>query len=393
MESILILGRQPAISAAELESLYGANSIKLISNQALLLDKNPVDVDFERLGASIKLGQILSSCNYRDLKKTVSNVVSSLNLPQNGKLNIGISGYGLKMSSREISAMALDIKKELKSAGYSVRVVPNKEASLNSAQVIHNKLTNEHGLELLLVASGSEVYIAKTIAVQNITDYTARDRERPKRDAFVGMLPPKLAQTIINLAVGQIQNTKYDIQNTTLLDPFCGTGVVLQEALLMGYNVIGTDIEPKMIDYSQQNIDWFTNHWPNANNDCNLEVGDACNHTWPNNISTIASETYLGRPLSGIPPKDKLDEIIHSVNYLHKKFLQNLAGQIASGTRLCIAVPAWFVNHRTFRLPVLDDLAKLGYNRVDFKHAKTADLIYRRPDQLVGRELVIMTRK
>lgn len=388
MESILILGRQPAIGAAELESLYGANKLRIVSNQAILLEKSPSEVNFDRLGSSIKLGQILDTCHYTKIKKTVSDIVASLNLPQNGKLNIGISGYGLKMSNREIGAMALDIKKTLKKDGYSVRVVPNKESSLNSAQVIHNKLTAEHGLELLLVASGADVYIAKTVAVQDIVDYTARDRERPKRDAFVGMLPPKLAQTIINLAAGEMQPV-----NHTLLDPFCGTGVVLQEALLMGFDAVGTDIEPKMIDYSQQNIEWFTKYWPEANNKCDLEVGDACNHTWQNNISTIASETYLGRPLSGIPPKDKLDEIIHSVNYLHKKFLQNLAGQIASGTRICIAVPAWFVNKRVFQLPILDDLAKLGYNRIDFKHAKTADLIYRRPDQLVGRELVIMTRK
>ena len=97
-----------------------------------------------------------------------------------------------------------------------------------------------------------KIIIARTKKVQDITDYTDRDRNRPKRDAYVGMLPPKLAQIIINLASGNNQ-----IAGKRLLDPFCGTGVIPQEALLMGFDVYGTDIEQKMIDYSQINIEWL----------------------------------------------------------------------------------------------------------------------------------------
>jgi hypothetical protein len=39
--------------------------------------------------------------------------------------------------------------------------------------------------------------------VQDIDAYAERDFERPMRDAFVGMLPPKLAQIMLNLAVGE----------------------------------------------------------------------------------------------------------------------------------------------------------------------------------------------
>lgn len=64
----------------------------------------------------------------------------------------------------------------------------------------------------------------RTSFVQDIESYTARDQARPMRDARVGMLPPKLAQIIINLAL-----SNNDI--TEVLDPFCGTGVVLQEGI------------------------------------------------------------------------------------------------------------------------------------------------------------------
>src|SRR5262249_8047041 len=154
-----------------------------------------------------------------------------------------------------------------KSSGRTVRLVPNQTAELSTAQVIHNKLTSPNGWELVLVRSGQQTIIAQTVSVQNIDSYTVRDRGRPKRDTRVGMLPPKLAQMLINLAVGPAEfehiapelsgdvclqpedNAKLRAAraNFTVLDPFCGTGVVLQEALLMGYRAYGSDLEARMV--------------------------------------------------------------------------------------------------------------------------------------------------
>ena len=126
------------------------------------------------------------------------------------------------------------------------------------------------------------------------------------------MLPPKLAQIIVNLATGNAttagtadsrdskSDDKVGRQNTTVLDPFCGTGVILQEAALMGYKVYGTDLEPRMVDYSKANLDWLSQrHYSNSPTaaDAQLEVGDATAHSWQN-FDLAAAETYLGRPFS-----------------------------------------------------------------------------------------------
>src|SRR4029078_6190467 len=99
-----------------------------------------------------------------------------------------------------------------------------------------------------------------------------RDREMSTRDAKVGMLPPKLAQIIINMAVGEMPEEakqsvcevppdqpipKDHLAKITLLDPFCGTGVILQEAALMGYKAYGSDLMPQMANYAQQNWAWL----------------------------------------------------------------------------------------------------------------------------------------
>jgi tRNA G10 N-methylase Trm11 len=390
--SLFILGRQAGISVAELESLYGHNAIKVVGQYCASCSEPTSNIDFDRIGSSVKLGaqlDILSSSRWQDIKgKLTSTALRCANDISEGKIQLGVSSYGFSVSPQQLMATGLDIKKQLRKHGYSVRLIPNKEEALSSAQVLHNNLTGERGIELLIVRSGSKTVVGRTTAVQDITSYAERDQNRPKRDAFVGMLPPKLAQTIVNLATGQAPAESQSV----VLDPFCGTGVVLQEALIMGYGAYGSDLEPRMIEYSEKNLAWLAEKGPIA--EPRLEAGDATSHQWQNPFSTVASEVYLGRPLSSWPTPDKLTVIIGSCDLIIGKFLRNIARQMPENTRICLAVPAWInPNSGTVKhLPMLDHLSVLGYNRVSFEQVSAGDLLYHRPDQLVGRELLVLTR-
>jgi len=222
------------------------------------------------------------------------------------------------------------------------------------------------------------------------------------------MLPPKLAQTIINLATGHggvsgivTGNQKNPVSpvssihspTPTILDPFCGTGVVLQEALLMGYNVYGTDLEPRMIDYSNQNLDWLQRQLSGKYGSMATAVGDASTNTWQQPIDFIAAETYLGRPLSSLPSQSQLMDIVQSVNTLHKKVLHNIHRQISPHTRVCLAVPAWKTKNGYVHLPFLDQIDKLGYNQLVFSHVDAKHLVYARADQIVARQLVVLQKQ
>src|SRR6266568_634780 len=48
------------------------------------------------------------------------------------------------------------------------------------------------GLRLVFVKVGTAAWLGRTTWVQDVDDYAKRDFGRPHRDAFVGMLPPKL---------------------------------------------------------------------------------------------------------------------------------------------------------------------------------------------------------
>jgi tRNA G10 N-methylase Trm11 len=393
-QSICILGRQPAIGLAELESLFGSEAVKPAGPIAALLAVDHHDVNFQRLGGSIKLAKLLTrleTTQWPAIEKYLrQSIPQHLQYVPEGKMKLGLSVHGFDISIPKLNATGLTLKKIIKSSktgGRSIRVVPNKELELNSAQVLHNQLTSPTGWEILIIRDGDTTILAQTTDVQDIDAYAARDQGRPKRDARVGMLPPKLAQTIVNLA-GAESDPKL---GTLLLDPFCGTGVVLQEASLMGFDIYGTDLEPRMVEYTGKNIDWLADQYDQRITAPKLEAGDATSHRWNPSPALVATEIYLGQPFSSFPDSEKLAEIRNTCNTILRKFLQNIHGQIQPGTRLCLAVPAWQQANGSFtHLPTLDHLEELGYNRISFKHAENKDLVYARADQIVARELLVL---
>lgn len=400
VKSLFILGRQPALGIAELERLYGAEHLQVLGENLAGLTIDVSEVNFQRLGGSIKMMRVidvLHQANWQQVEKKLLQRIPALARDfEPGKITLGVSSYGVNTQPRAVQGTALKLKKIIRNkTEQSVRVVPNQELALSTAQVIHNKLTGARGIEAAAIQQGDRTFIAQTVAEQDIESYTKRDQARPKRDARVGMLPPKLAQIIVNLTGIEL--------GSTLWDPFCGTGVLLQEALLMDIDVYGSDIEPRMIDYTQKNLDWLAQEYDVEHGGThsmmyNLEVGDATTIQFkskhPTPLQSVACEGYLGQPFSAFPTEEKLRDVMQTCNQIMKGFLKNIAPQIESGTPLCIALPAWHRPNDTFEhLKLLDSLEELGYNRVSFVHVRDEDLLYYRPDQVVARELLVITRK
>ncbi|HJP81859.1 MAG TPA: methyltransferase domain-containing protein, partial [Candidatus Saccharimonadales bacterium] len=254
---------------------------------------------------------------------------------------------------------------------------------------------SDNKVELLIARSRSgRVIVAESIGAQNITAYAKRDQGRPKRDAFVGMLPPKLAQMMLNMALADTNRPTDEAIDSAprILDPFCGTGVVLQEASLMGYRVYGTDLADKMIDYSEANLAWLETITRRPVNRT-LHQGDATTTAWEPPVDAIVCESYLGQPFSAPPSPSKLEQVRGNCNHIISEFLTNIGSQIEKGTPLCVAVPAWRDGNGDFHhLPLIKQLEKLGYTQVALKNVKNEELLYFREDQIVARELLILVK-
>ena len=345
MKYLAVLGRQPEISIAELEA-------------------TDFCTDIERLGGTQKLAVKLDESPLEYLR----------GLPE-GKITIGISDYSRGASRKTAVMEGLKLKKILVRHGRSVRIVESKDAVLATATSLHNGLSGRKECKVELIKTDDGWY--RVIGVQDIEAYAKRDQARPARDAKVGMLPPKLAQILINLC-GPLE------PGATVLDPFCGTGVVLQEALLMGYRAYGTDISERMIEHSEKNLEYF------KFDNYKVEVGDATTFRWEQPIDAVACEGYLGKPMSVAPAEIKLKTEKQECGAIVLGSLKNLAEQIKPGTPVVIAVPAWLRPDGTYsRLDVLDEIEGMGYN----VNNKTREgLLYHRKDQVVARDIIILRK-
>jgi tRNA G10 N-methylase Trm11 len=371
---IAILGRQPELGLLELESLVGAPNIEPFGTAALLSDNPGID----RLGGAIKIGEILWRGAASPLEAGKLPIDLSALPMRETKTPIAFSVYGSKQNKKDIKVVAFGLKKALRERGSVRLVLPAEGLALSAAELRHNFVI-EHGFELMVIVSRSEMIMAKTIGVQNIDWYSKRDYGRPSRSAKVGMLPPKLAQILVNTTSG-----------SPVVDPFVGTGVILQEALLNGREAVGSDIAADMVAASRENLTWLKDQTEVPLPAWSVAEVDAGKVTLPEGAS-IVSEGYLGPNLNFAPALSDLEKIKSDLRRTYLESLANWSRQLASGAEVSICVPAWRQGSSWSYLGVVDELPRLGYALKAFKYVPTP-LLYSRSDQTVGRQLLILRK-
>lgn len=394
MKYVAIAGRQPLISLAEIQALYD-KAARLVGKKLVFFEidedgEENISPDINRLGGSLKLGRFFDT-DFSKLTKFLATTHPE------GKITLGISDFSKQKKSGLAKQKSMELKRNLARVGRSVRVITSNEPEISSATAHHNQLGEKAGcFEIFLI--DREIYLS--LGTQNITAYTERDQVRPARDAKVGMLPPKLAQILINLC-GKLP------EGARVLDPFCGTGVVLQEAAIMGYVPYGTDLNERMVEYSKKNLSWLFNERNqkrfkilpdliqkkdqilNA-----ISVGDATSFSWEGEIDAVAFEGYLGAPMSKPPVDIKFKTEKAKCREIAMGFLKNITPQIKSGTPVVMALPAWLrENGKYAGLNILDEIQEMGYNFEKFQDLSQSDLLYYREGQIVAREIIVIRKR
>ena len=389
MKYLAVAGRQPLISLAEIQTLYDKHA-KLVGKNLIIFQLNNKKPEINRLGGIMKLGELFEG----DFKGLVKHL-NELHLE--GKITFGISDFSKQKKAGLAFQKSMEIKRSLGKMERSVRVITSKESEIPSATAHHNQLGEKPGCYEILVLD-QELYLS--LGTQNITAYTERDQARPARDAKVGMLPPKLAQILINLC-GPLP------EGARILDPFCGTGVVLQEAAIMGYIPYGTDLSERMIEFSKKNLNWLFNERNSKRfkikpelilkKDAILDklaVGDATTFQWEGQIDAVAFESYLGAPMSKPPVDIKFKTEKAKCREIALGFLKNITPLIKTGTPIVMAVPAWLRETGKYaRMNVLDEIQEMGYNFEKFQDLSQSDLLYFREGQIVAREIIVIRKR
>lgn len=375
MSYLAILGRQSRLSLAELETVSGRTKVEPVGQHALLTE----EPNLSRLGGTIKIARVVSQSKQLD-EKLLLEVVELLPVVTS-KLTLGISYYGRR---GDVLRLGMQLKKLIRSNGQSIRLVLPKlpGSALSAAQLKYNGLATPEAPEIIILEQSNRVIVALTSQYQDVDAYSARDYDRPERSTRVGMLPPKLAQILINLT---------GARTGTILDPFCGGGVVLQEARLLGFKVIGSDLALEMVKASRKNMEWLDAQradlpaW-------SVTQADARKLKLPAGVKAVVSEGDLGPAFTQSPTAIQISRAAMANTELVRAFLMNLAKQLRTGIPVVLCLPQWQTTNKPILPAVIDEIYRLGYTLTQFAHVDAAELVYHRPGQIVGRRILVMKR-
>lgn len=388
-----VLGHVPQLSQAEVVRVLQAENfglkVILLTDQVLIMETNQeleVRELMARLGGTVKIAQIIDQVSGDRLIQSIKEIIVQKSKIKNQNNNVkiknrfqfGFSLYG-KADIKEFQNVGLGVKRILKEQGTPCRFVVSKEKSL-SAVIIKKEHLLDQGLDLVIIANQGEYYLGGTVAIQDFEAYSTRDYGRPSRDDKSGMLPPKLAQIMINLS--QVD------QNDVILDPFCGSGTVLQEALMLGYkNIIGSDISAKAIADCRNNNSWLKTKY-NFKIDgvkiYELDVRNLEHKVGPASVDAIITEPYLGEAQNSklkTQSMEKLGELyINAFSQFYKV--------LRPGNRVVIVLPII----QGQKMEILDAIQKIGFTREPLSDNPRLSIVYGREGQRVEREIFVFKK-
>ncbi len=228
-------------------------------------------------------------------------------------------------------------------------------------------------LDLDIIVYRNKVY--KVNAISSPKEYKHRDETRPSFDAKK-VISIRLAKMLINLAQAEKE----------ILDPFCGTGTILQEALLMGYDAVGIDIS---IRDAKKNVEWLGNQYKR---NAKLIQGDATNViSTLQSVEAVVTEPYLGPYFKKLPSEDEAKATVKVLEILYTKFLSALSEKIKG--KVVIIFPRIRTYTKTFSPNIQRILEQTGFSIYTPFPAIPMPMEYEKRRSKVERDIYILERK
>lgn len=389
MKHFLLAGSHPNLTQAEAEAVLGI-AIEHTLGSLLTVDSTGWDgaVLQERLAGTVKLGDIVfETTTIPELTELAARIADEIDArPRGDRVLFGLTIFGSSKEKNALKKLPIELKRALQDRDRSVRWVTGDKGEISPAAVAKLKLTTE-GYDFVIGVEKRRLIVGLTTHVQNADAWSLRDYGRPFRDAKTGMLPPKLARMMVNLAVGSSTQMR-------MLDPFCGGGTVLMEASLMLPNAqfVGSDIDAKQVEGSKRNFAWLADQHLLSKkhvDDIQLLVSPAQEigkHVYES-FDAIVTEGYLGEPLRGNEPKGFLLKNKEAVERVWEESLPALSRLMKPDAKLVCVWPEYRSAHGN----VITD-TRTAAEATGLKIVRD-DLRYARPDQHLIRRIVILAKK
>jgi tRNA G10 N-methylase Trm11 len=370
---LFVFGRNPNVSLAEAISYFVSRNltykIELVVEELAIIS---LEESFfkgkkiiSQLGGTIKIGEILSEGDYSNLIPYVGS---------SSKIKYAVSSYGNP-------EYTLEFEDYLKTWFKSEKIKAQKKKG-NIDRLTPRDISSDL-IEYLVFGK----YIAKSVAVSKPAKYKQRDLKRPEND-FLKNTSIRLSKMLINLS----QVKKKEL----LLDPFAGTGVILQEALLSKINVVGVDIDKKTTFSAIKNCGWIKKEY-NLKTNFKIIHDDSSNlakYIPANSVDGVATEPFMGAYLdnmlthgAALTTSKKLEKMYFSV-------LSAVSSVLKKDAKIAIIVP----NFRTKKegrvsFDFNSLLDKLNFKIINLDDAVKFPLIYADSNSKIERQIYVISKK
>ncbi|MBT3397891.1 hypothetical protein HOA55_04790 [archaeon] len=359
MKTFFILGRNPELSRAEVNAFLDARgreySEVLFEENFLVLETGEGEkFDVQEFGGVMKLGEIL----FEGSEEGFEQFVDDKDLVPSDKFSYALFGnvdteiLKDKFKREKRKAMLKHGRKRIKFQGGENVELPNAD------------------FYFFLHEFDGKIYFGVIDQSYDAFKVKERDMGKPVRREHLA-ISPRLAKILINLSRAK--------RGELMLDPFCGVGGILQEALLKNIKVYGIDHDKSAIRDADVNLKWLAE---NYDLDVKWKLKNIDSRKAPDlQFGAIATETPLGKILRKKPSSGEAKKIIQNFEAFIVPILTRLKKCKKPSARIAITFPV------------------VGGIRVDSaKIADRASLKLRgkpisefREDQFISRDIVIFS--
>jgi hypothetical protein len=386
------IGHQPHISLAELAAAVPGYRLKGVAAGTAALFESSTELPpsfLHVLGGTVVLARQVDAKNpaTADLPDLLAKELEGLK----GKVTFSLRTAGLQ--APEIKSLYRDCKDALRKRGRSSRYVGN-ERQPAAAVLLRDSgiLDASEGVEMCVVKDGDRLWIGRTLMAQDVDAYTKRDMEKPVRDTTVGLLPPKLAQILLNFGVWLANGPSVPAQDD---------GKKKAKTKEPAAPFIVFDKSEKAVTGCQKNIEWVRKEY-------HVLKTEKPSKVWKQDAlkpfmltekdprpAVIVTETTLGPSLKSRPTARDVQSLRSEVEKIEEGFLKNVAATLP-GVPVACTWPVWYSTKEPTGLEkIWTKLAAIGFEPVlppdvQSTSREHPSLLYRRPDQFVGREIVLL---
>lgn len=346
-----VLGRNPDLSILELFSYFHSQNLEY-----LILDKKPFKLNekyglililqldsyfnpkhaTKTLAGTIKIGRIFIECDEKSVEFELEK--ANFYLEDHKNIKYALNFYGKNIDSDFFFYFFKNTYKMMKQKAYFKKIPPHSLArSIKSGQFVDVIVFRSENTD--------RFFIGRTVSVYDINDEKKRYEGRPFIDKSIG-LSPRMARILVNFAELK-SNSGFH-----LLDPFSGTGTILQEALLMGFNVHGLEINGERVKKSRGNLIWLENNY-SINKDCSFTItlGDSRKLTkyfsTGFEVDCIVTEPELGPFLKKRPDPNIARQIVGDLVRVYQPFFKEASKILKIGGKIIIILPRFTTTSKT----------------------------------------------